>query len=204
MTKKPPPNTNDERPKSSFTSNMGPEDVAWPGADSDELLNTHGYEPDQPLELLLRALIEAHADGDMRSDDERLEVALGAVLGLGRQPGMKDSDDYAALLTIARAYHTDFISTGTEPDIAPLIRRELPHWLATQARASTVQEDSIIRRLRTKFLKQKDLLLVRATTENDWNSRDKLRAVGKIADQIREFGIPIGRPRRRTEPKPPY
>lgn len=53
----------------------------WPQDNWYQIINEHGFEPDMPLEFLLRAIIDAHPDELERPDDERLCLAFARYSG---------------------------------------------------------------------------------------------------------------------------
>jgi hypothetical protein len=53
-------------------------------------------------------------------------------------------------------------------------------------------EDSIRRRLRRKFNKSKDILLVRVTSEQNWDRMDVARSINTIVRQLGALTLPVG------------
>jgi hypothetical protein len=72
---------------------------------------------------------------------------------------------------------------------------------------ANTERDSVVRRLRDKFEKDRDLLLARVTSENDWSRLDTVRDINQILERLAALGIRVvphsAKPRWRvTETKP--
>jgi hypothetical protein len=194
------------------TTDFEPEDLPWMGdkggLDYDQLLAKLGHDQLSPLEYILLALIDAHQaqapDPKSKNSPERevirkaqLEIALGALTGrLQRKRGMDEKDDYELLIQIAWGYHCRFWANDrTPPPIEPIIRACVEALPPQDPRRKMAEISSVVSRLRKKFLKNKDLLLVRAAEQRNFRRMDQLRELETILLRMRGLGIPI-RPQR--------
>lgn len=185
------------------------EDLLWIGEDGrldyDALLKDHGYDPEAPLIAILQSIIDAHPLEGGPSREARLEIALEALTGQPRKRGMDLIDDYDLLLKIASRYFEEFWERRKRreppPDVAPIIRQVVGG--LDDERRLRADDDSLIRRLRKKFNKDKDLLLVRVSLENDWNRPDKLRAINRVIEGMQKLGIQAVRRELRPQVRPP-
>jgi hypothetical protein len=176
--------------------NITAEDVYWAGedgqVDSEAILRKHGYDPAGPLELLLMSIIAKHPDHH-RTPQERLSMGLDALIGQ-RRTGRRPNDDYDLLLEVAWQYFTRSFGGEERIDLAPIIRDCLASHsgaTSTSHRRSIDGENSEVKRLKRKFEKQKDLLLVRVTAEMDPDRMDMVRAVRRIASALQRLGVDL-------------
>jgi hypothetical protein len=196
------------------TEEFKPEDLPWMGdegdLDSDQLVSHLGHDPLSPLEYVLLAIIDAHAqkpapqpkskDAPKRSPGKgremtrgaRLEMAIAALTGsILRKRGMDEKDDYELLLQIAWEYHCRFWAANrTPPEIDPIIRARVERLPPQDPRRLAITS-SVVSRLRRKFLKNKDLLLARAAEQRNLRRMDRLRELETILLRMKSIGIPI-------------
>ena len=184
-----------DRGKSASIGNVTLEDRIWIGAtgevDPDAILEQHGYDPAEPLATVLMAIINGNPI-DGRGAAERLETALSALIGTPRKPGMDELDsDYELLTEIARKYFRHFHQNGhVEPQLSKIIKDVLAAVPKGDARI-LADPDSVVRRLRRKFNANKNVLLVRATSKQNWERMDVLRSVEAVLKRLRALGVSV-------------
>jgi hypothetical protein len=183
-------------PKNASIGNITVEDLVWVGPNGevnpDAILSLHGYGPDDPFASMLSEIIRGNPIYG-RDDRERLETALSALIGTRRKRGMDEINrDYDLLLEIARRFFASFHQNGhVEPELADIIRDVVAVVPAGDERC-LASEDSIRRRLRRKFNKSKDILLVRVTSEQNWDRMDVARSINTIVRQLGALTLPVG------------
>lgn len=180
-------------PKKSYLGNITVEDLVWIGPDGevdpDAILKQHGYDLNDPFTSVLSAIIRGNpVDG--RDAVERLETALSALIGTRRKRGMDELDrDDELLIEIARkffqAFHRD---SHREPDLAPIIR-EVIVTLPEGDTRTLATENSIIRRLKRKFIAKRDVLLVQVTSEQNFQRMDVRRSIATILRELKALGV---------------
>lgn len=182
-------------PKTASLGNTNIGDLVWIGpsseVDPDTILEQHGHDPDDPLTSILSAIISGNPI-DGRDVGERLETALCALVGTRRKRGMNEMDrDYDLLVEIARRFFASFHQNGrVEPELAFIIR-DVIAMIPEGDERRLASEDSILRRLRRKFSKNKDVLLVRVTSEQNWDRMDMARSIDAIVRQLRALTPPV-------------
>jgi hypothetical protein len=201
---------------SSGMDKWGPDDLPWMGdkgdLDVEQLLAEPGYDPPSPLEYILLAVIDGNPvqpaperkstkprkqspnkrDSGSRSTREgRLETALAALTGtIRRKRGMDEKDDYELLLQIAWKYHCLFWTNGNKPaEIDPIVRACIEPLPSKDPRVQMAKTSSVVARLRKKFLKNKDLYLVRATEQRNIERMDRLKDLEAILKRMEKLGI---------------
>ncbi len=174
--------------------NLTRDDLVWIGSDGaldpTSIVDEFGYDPTDPLSAILLAIIDAYPSVAKQSRLERLEIAMSALMGRPRKRGMDNKEDHEYLTQIARQYFRAFIDRGrVEPDLAPLIRQVVSS--QTDSPQTISGMDSRVRRLRKKFIANKDKYLVWLTMQGDWNSMDAHRKTQKIVAAMQRLGIQI-------------
>jgi hypothetical protein len=187
--------------------NFGPEDVVWTGEDRkldpDEILAEGGRDPTPPLQLLLAALIRGHTSNATENEiTSRLRKALAAITGepsSGRPP----VDHHDALLEIAWRYHVaryESLPDG-KVDLRPIVTAVVDEFFSDVPTRRNITTQSYVEKLEDKFNAERDLLLVRATMDHDWNRMDDIKKLKRALTILEELGIPVdlsvARPRRR-------
>jgi len=185
-----PVNPNSDGPRQEFD----PNDLAWIGVDGegdfDRLLAERGYEPEPPLQLIVRAIIAGNGPAEVWPR-RREEKALAALTGSSR-PGRRAADDYDLLLEIARHWRLEFWrshgrqhspgETSWEPPLDPIIRAVIPKGYD---KSRNVEAANIRKVLARKFRNDRDLLLARVSSDDNY---DRLNMLQRIQDLIRELG----------------
>lgn len=184
-------------PKTASLGNITTEDLVWIGPcdeiDPEIILKQHGHDSIDPFTSILSAIIKGNPVKG-KDDTERLEIALEALIGTPRKRGMDEmDDDYELLVEIARRFFIDFHQDAhVKPDLTAIIRKVVGLFPEGDKRRLATA-DSVIRRLRRKFNKNKDVLLVRVTSEQNWDRMDVARSVDAILQQIKALGVSIGK-----------
>ncbi len=192
-TPKQPPYDTSGSPRPSFD----PADVAWTGIDGRldpaNLIDEHGYEPEGPLQILVRAIVRAYPN-PARRDQERENVALAALVGTNHK-GRPEADDHDHLLEIARRYHVEALDARfrqgggpVEPALAPIIRTVVPDDYLPGQRGGLKNYRRVLER---KFLGQRDVLLTRVTSEEDPNRLDMKSALRGVLRALKRLGIKV-------------
>jgi hypothetical protein len=177
---------------------FGPEDIAWTGLDGsvdpENIIREQGHDPKTPLEVLLKALIMGHTpDADLDSAAGRLRTALGAITD-GPRRGRPEQDDYDALMRIAWRYHVAVYETQPkrrEPELRPIVRNVVEAYFVDVPNQRNITLESYIEGLENKFIKEKDILLSRVTTDEDWDRMDIAKRLHSVFSQLSELGIQI-------------
>lgn len=186
----------------SGTEHLGPEDTVWLGSDfridpetglgtggidASALIAEHGHDPDPVLHWILLAIIDAHPQKNHEKTRlDRLWKALSALTGETRT---KAIDDYSLLLEIAWQYHVACFEEGKFPKLRPIVSRVVSKLPEGFLKERNIQKQSLIEMLEDKFREQKELLLVRATSDNNWNRMDTARAVRGVLKELNKLGI---------------
>ena len=183
--------------KTDSIGNITVEDLVWIGpngeVDPDVILKKHGYDAVDPLTSVLKAIIKGNPI-EGKDDTERLEIALEALIGTRRKRGMDElNSDYELLVEIAHRFFRAFHQNNhREPDLAPIIREVIAP-ISGRDRRKLADEVSVLRHLRGKFNMNKDLLLARVSSEQDWNRHDFGRTVDTILQNLEALGTSIDR-----------
>ncbi len=176
---------------------VGPEDATWIGEDGEldpsALLHELGYDPDPPLVLILLAIIDAHSSVESSDRQDRLEQALKALTGVKRKPGMDNKDDYDLLLEVAWRYWRQWCQTRSSPEVAPIVREVIDSLPEADPRKRHAAPASTVRRLSDKFKENRDVLLARVTSEQEWERLDIVRAINEIIERMAGLKIPVVR-----------
>lgn len=175
------------------------EDIAWMGddgkLDSDALLTDRGYDPLPELHYILLAIIDAVQEPAKSgaSREVRLETALAALTGSMRgRRGMNKKDDYELLIQIAWEYQRRFWADDcASPEIDPIIREAVDRLSPGDPRRNMATVASVVTRLRRKFVRDKNLYIVRATEQMDPRRMDKLYAIHDILRRMQDLGIHV-------------
>ena len=183
-----------------------PEDLIWTGNDGSvdptTVVVEEGYTQSGALEIILLSIIEGHPVGQ-RSNKDRLAVALEALVGTPRSKrGNKAKDDDDLLLEIAWRFFCAHVAAlkasqdnGSEaqlPDVAPIVEDVVATLDSGDPRQVAVP-DSVVRRLRRKFNKRRDVLLSRVTLEDDAPRMERLRVIDKVLHDLQAIGIDVNR-----------
>ena len=158
-----------------------------PSVDAEDVLASHGYEFESPLEQLLLRLIDAYHPAD-EEREKRLRQSLAAITGK-RQQKAPNYREREFLIVVAREYHQEYYEARHEPELRRIIRKVLgrPKW--HRLKAGTV--NSNVSDLARKFLADFDVLLVRATAGPDWDPLERPANLRRIAEELAKLGVPI-------------
>ena len=202
-----PPDRPDYLPGRGAYPQVGPDDLSWVGAEGEEdftaALASAGYEPEAPIRLVIRAIVAAHAKSETPEADrarvarDREEAALAALVG-GPGPGRRQSDRYELLLQIARKFLEVFWAEDAprglvvkgkawQPALDPIIKAVVPDDHPLIAENNLDGGDNLRKVLRRNFTDQKDLLLARASSDNNMDRLDqriKLKAALKALEDL--------------------
>lgn len=178
--------------------NLDHSDAVWRGliigdskdelVDPDEILARHGYFRETSLEQLVLRLIDAAGWKDAADREKRLRKALAAITGK-RMAGRQNYEEYYLLIGIARDFFRSYFDNGrNEPELKPIIAAALAN---QKKKIKHGSPQSQIDDLARKFNRNRDLLLVRATTGPDWDPLNREKRMRRVAEELAELGVPI-------------
>lgn len=182
-------------PRPMLPGNLDHTDKIWVGitkhvepiVDAEDVLATHGFDFESPLEQLLLRLIDTYQPTD-KDRQTRLRLSVAAITGkrLQKAPNYRER---GFLLAVAREYHREYFQTRHEPELKTIIRNLLrhPEWQGLK----TGTDDSSVGDLARKFTAARDLWLVRATTGQEWDPLERPVHLRRIAGELAELGVPI-------------
>lgn len=183
------PITNDDK--------FGPEDVVWTGEDSEldpvRVLAEHGRDPFPALGMVLRALILGQTpDASQRDVADRLRKALGAVTGRA-QTGRPPVDDNDALLEVAWRYHVARYEAPRSGavELREIVSAVVDEMFSHVPRDRNIERDSYIQKLEDKFNSDRDLLLARATLDDDWGRLDHVKKLKQAFNLLSQLGVQV-------------
>lgn len=178
--------------------NLDHTDALWKGlvigdsegelVDPEEMLARHGHFRETPLEQLLLRLIDAAGWNDVADRELRLRKSIAAITGkrMARRPNY---EEYYLLLDVAREFFKLYFESGrNEPQLKPIIAKVLAK---QKMKIKYGSRQSQIDDLARKFNRDRDLLLVRATTSHDWDPLDRYNRMRQAAVELAELGVPI-------------
>ncbi len=179
---------------------FGPEDLVWTGEDGqldpEELIAEHGFEPETSLEVILMALVKGHSP-DIEHDAllQRLKTAKAGIIG-SVLSGRGEVDDHRILKEVAWEYFKRFHelrrSAGNRKKVklAPVVRSVIETQFPELHKLRNIDPENLYKLIERKFKKDKDIILVRATLDDDWDrfSQPKMR---KAIEAIAQLQIPI-------------
>lgn len=168
---------------------FGPEDEISAGRDDIDpfkIIAKHGYSPDTPLDILIKALIIGNSP-NVPQDElvDRYVTAVSAITGI-KSNGRPIKDDNDLLLEIAWRYFLKARNKHHLKDTLPLrpIVREVIAEFARPISNFANSIESLERRLVEKFKTNKALLLTRATMDGDY---DRLVAERRLINALLEL-----------------
>ena len=174
-------------------SNITADDCAWLGEDGnldpDDLLKKRGYEPEGPLRLILGAIIDAHSDSCGRTRAQRIDDAEAVLLGVKRKRGNDPRDDEDVLRELGRRYFRRWLEDPEhEIEVAP-IAREILNEARVDSRSTEHSDESAVRRLRRRFLAERDRILARGTTALKWSLPEFHDQLLTIVKELQVLGV---------------
>jgi len=178
--------------------NLDHSDAIWMGliigdgkdelVNPEEILARYGYFRESPLEQLVLRLIDAAGWKDAAQREKRLRKAISAISGR-RMTKRPNYEEYYLLIEIAKEFFKSYFEGDkNEPELKPIIAAALPRQ-RKKIKHGTPQ--SQIDDLARKFNRDRDLLLVRATTGPDWDPLDRDNRMRRAAEALAELGVPI-------------
>jgi len=169
------------------------ESCVWLGVDlkldPDELLKQTGYEPESALQLIIGAIVDAHPDTTGRTRSQRIDAAEAELLGFKRQRGNDSSDDEDILRAVGRRYFRKWLEDSEhEIEVGPIVREVLAEAKA-EGWVTKGTEDNAVRRIRRKFVADRDCILARATSELKWNLPQFHARLLRIFEELKDLGV---------------
>jgi hypothetical protein len=106
---------------------------------------------------------------------------------------MDNKDDYDLLLEVAWRYWRQWCQTRSSPEVAPIVREVIDSLPEADPRKRHAAPASTVRRLSDKFKENRDVLLARVTSEQEWERLDIVRATNEIIERMADLKIPVVR-----------
>lgn len=182
--------------------------------DSDELLAEHGQDPIPALDHILLSIIAANPIIGETPKEKiiRLRKARAALLGENLKSGPIEADRNTLLLEMGWRYILEIVENnqcagvkGKTPTITPIAREVVEEFGKSYCSERSVDEDSLVAMLRRDFTENKNLWIVRASRDKDWDWRMSLANFRKILRELQDYGVPLdplaSQPATLSEPK---
>ena len=177
------------------TEHVRPEMTVWLGEqgdiDPEAVLAAEGHDALTPFGQVCLAVIDSNPDELNRSKHERLQQAVSALLGKPKAEGRPPADrDDEILMAIARRYYYLWFHGQHKISLAPIVRECITSLSLRPPRTAESWETEI-RRLRKKFLREKDLLLSRVTLRDHPDRMHDVLLARSALRWIARLGVPI-------------
>jgi len=184
-------------------ANFTIEDVGWTGSnfdlDTDALLDKKGQDPHGFLYLLILALVKGHQPNMREREVKRgVQKIVSEITGEKANKGPIKIGDNDILLEVGALYFREFYDSGTLDkgiEIEPLVKAVLGD---DKYKDISIERNSnlenLVHDIAKKFRNQKDLYLLRATSDDDWDRNLGLvryRKLQKALGDLESIGIPV-------------
>lgn len=152
-----------------------------------------GYDPKTPLELLLTAIVA----GYLSSTPNDVHFSVSNIMNMlrGAARGRPPKEDDALLSEIAWRVHVASFKRAAIP-VRKHVRDALlaNGYQEDELKRSVDGENADVRRLVSRFEREKEEWLARVTSQNDFHRMDTFRFLGKIFDAFETWNAYVGTP----------
>lgn len=194
-----PPDAGFEEHAGLGTEHITERDLTWLGDDLtlDPEPFLKSLETEDALREIVRCIVASHP-GQIRplpkgrsAEEDRVEIALDALLGRHPDRGRPPKDTYDILIAVAKEYFTTFINADKK-DLAldTIIWSKLEQMGLTKSLSD--REDArknAINAIRKNFIRNQDRLIIRITTDGREALQRRDADIGKVLAQLRKLGI---------------